>query len=101
MRSKSNLVKPEPPVVKHSCTPEEVEARRQMAAKARQELYDRAYGAASQGDAPPKFADWTCVGLGDIGRLYVELEEALRPGTMFVVRLMVEPIKSNATRADA
>jgi hypothetical protein len=62
--------------------------RREKAKDARQALYEHAYGIATREDGP-RFSDWICDSLGDLGRLYVEMEEGLRPGLTFRVRIQV------------
>ena len=60
--------------------------RRSKVKDANQAAYNRAYDTKTLDDGP-KFADFNCLTLGDIGRLYVEMEENMRPGVKFMVRI--------------
>ena len=85
-RDRSGLATTEPEKPKPGCTPDEVTARRLAAANARQDMYNRAYDTKTLDDGP-KFADFNCLTLGDIGRLYIEMEENMQPGVRYMARI--------------
>ena len=85
-RDRSGLATTEPEKPKPGCSPDEVAARRQKVKDACQAAYNRAYDTKTLDDGP-KFADFNCLTLGDIGRLYIEMEENMQPGVRYMARI--------------
>jgi hypothetical protein len=83
-RDKSGLavISSEPP--KPGCSPDEVQARREKATRARQAAHNEAYGPDT---TDPIFSDWKIASQEDAKRLWSEMVKGIKAGDGYRVRV--------------